>query len=191
LMVDDPGPTRKTIGELRNIGLDAAKGAWIIQWDDDDHHHPHRIVFQMAHRRGSAAVMLRWMLRVNLVNNAAFPCGDPVACGGTLLHQKSADMKPYPHQSKHEDTVFWTTNWGNNFVVVDNDNSTWPGPALYMRLFHGVSPTTDEAHFMATAPDCSGMLRESVNADQVEYIKDTLQEYGVATHVSQTELEVA
>jgi glycosyltransferase involved in cell wall biosynthesis len=189
--LEDPGPKRKTIGELRNIGLENAKGDWVIQWDDDDYHHIHRIVFQMAHRRGNAAVMLKWMLRVNLISSDAFPCGDPVACGGSMLFPKSGAVKPYPDVSKHEDTVFWTSNWGTNYVVVDNNSASWPGPALYLRLFHGVAPTTDEAHFMAEAADCRNMIKESVNGDQVEYIKEVLQEYGVATRVTETVPKVA
>ena len=37
-----------TLGELRNIGLDAADGELLITWDDDDWHHPCRMEKQAA-----------------------------------------------------------------------------------------------------------------------------------------------
>lgn len=37
---------KKTLGELRNISLELAKGDIIVQWDDDDFNHPARLFLQ-------------------------------------------------------------------------------------------------------------------------------------------------
>lgn len=42
-------PTNLTLGRQRNIALDAAKGAIICQWDDDDLCHPQRLTAQYEH----------------------------------------------------------------------------------------------------------------------------------------------
>ena len=41
-----PGNPKKTLGELRNIANNAAKGEFLCQWDDDDWYHPSRLTFR-------------------------------------------------------------------------------------------------------------------------------------------------
>src|ERR1700690_3838974 len=36
-------PARRTLGELRNVAIDAARGDIVCQWDDDDRYHPRRL----------------------------------------------------------------------------------------------------------------------------------------------------
>ena len=44
-----PGTGGLTLGCLRNISIDAARGEIICQWDDDDYSHPERLEVQFAH----------------------------------------------------------------------------------------------------------------------------------------------
>ena len=39
-------PPGRTLGELRNVGIDAAGGDFVCQWDDDDRYHPLRLELQ-------------------------------------------------------------------------------------------------------------------------------------------------
>ena len=55
IMVEQAG---LTLGELRNRALEAARGDWVIQWDDDDWHHPERIASQLAVAEPDAACVL-------------------------------------------------------------------------------------------------------------------------------------
>ena len=54
-----------TLGDLRNIGLEQARGDLIIQWDDDDWHHPRRMEFQTSAWEPGTAVLLRQQIRVS------------------------------------------------------------------------------------------------------------------------------
>ncbi len=54
------------VSELRNQGVDAAKGEWVLDIDDDDWFHPSRLQFQMSRRAGRAPVLLRQQLRVDV-----------------------------------------------------------------------------------------------------------------------------
>jgi glycosyltransferase involved in cell wall biosynthesis len=38
-----------TLGSLRNLSVDAAAGDIVCQWDDDDYHHPDRVLCQVEH----------------------------------------------------------------------------------------------------------------------------------------------
>jgi glycosyltransferase involved in cell wall biosynthesis len=58
----DPARTLP-LGSLRNVSLDAARGAYFMQWDDDDWHAPVRIRAQVEALRGADACFLeRWTL---------------------------------------------------------------------------------------------------------------------------------
>jgi glycosyltransferase involved in cell wall biosynthesis len=41
----------RTLGELRNAAIDAARGDIVCQWDDDDRYHPRRLELQFAAMR--------------------------------------------------------------------------------------------------------------------------------------------
>lgn len=51
-------PLRLTLGEMRNLSVEAAHGQVICQWDDDDFYHPNRIMTQFKHLRGSVIACL-------------------------------------------------------------------------------------------------------------------------------------
>ena len=44
-----PDQARMTLGQLRNIAMDAAAGQILCQWDDDDCYHPERVQVQVEH----------------------------------------------------------------------------------------------------------------------------------------------
>jgi glycosyltransferase involved in cell wall biosynthesis len=169
------------LGRLRNIGLQYAKGEYVIQWDDDDFHHPHRILFQMAHMPrtdGPAAVLLRRQMRVSIVGKReAFNVEDTGGIAGTIIHTCGKSVE-YPYDmSKGEDSHFLKC-FGDNVVRVDNDSDIWPGPALYLRLYHGHN-TWDEAHVMGGEDSFTGSW--GMNADEREYLRMALAEYGKET----------
>lgn len=47
--------SRLTLGEMRNLSIEVAKGDAICQWDDDDFYHPSRIMTQFKAMRGAVA----------------------------------------------------------------------------------------------------------------------------------------
>ena len=104
-------PAGRTLGELRNAALDAARGDIVCQWDDDDRYHPRRLELQFAAMRveNSEFCFLTdqlhlfaadrtmywddWNLEVHPLNLVQ----------GTLLGSKAA-LGRYPPLARGEDT---------------------------------------------------------------------------------------
>lgn len=94
----------RTLGELRNVAVDHAAGAYVCQWDDDDLSDPQRLEYQfrVLSKTGARACLLsRWMIW--------WPATGRVAVSrardweGSLLCEKAA-MPRYPALRRGEDT---------------------------------------------------------------------------------------
>jgi glycosyltransferase involved in cell wall biosynthesis len=104
-------PAGRTLGDLRNASIDAARGEVVCQWDDDDRYHPRRLELQFAAMRveNSEFCFLTdqlhlfaaqrtmywddWNLEVHPLNLVQ----------GTLLGRKAA-LGRYPPLARGEDT---------------------------------------------------------------------------------------
>ena len=76
LLVENP----RSLGDLRNVGLEHARGEHLITWDDDDWHHPRRIELQLsACAEGYDAVVLRSYLVLDLTTGLSFGSKGPFA----------------------------------------------------------------------------------------------------------------
>ncbi len=128
----------KKLGELRNMGIEESEGDWVIQWDDDDWHHPERIAAQMKFSKRNGACVLGSQVRFSLVSGTGFVWTDKAGIEGTILHHRSVAHR-YPRTAKSEDTVFYRLF--ARAVVVRGC------PELYVRLYHGRN-TWDEKHIM-------------------------------------------
>lgn len=127
-----------TLGDLRNRGLAAARGEWIIQWDDDDWHAPERMARQLAVAEQDAACVLGSQLRHSFANGFTCICDAQEGIDGTILHHRDAPFR-YPSYERSEDTVF-VRAFPRRVVLRDE-------PGLYVRFFHGCN-TWSEAHIM-------------------------------------------
>ena len=134
-----PRKSAVTLGDLRNIGLEQAKGDWVIQWDYDDWHAASRIALQMAAARPEAAVLLRNQMRYNFGTRSGFALGVREGLHGTILHPRASRCR-YPRQARGEDTVFM--GQFPQRIVLDND------PGEYVRFFHGQNTWQNEQHIM-------------------------------------------
>lgn len=131
-----------TLGELRNLGIENARGRLVAQWDDDDFCTPDRLAAQIAAWRPGAAVCLRRQLRADLHRGEHPIVFDrPSGIEGTIVHEASTRHR-YPAEAKGEDTTFWNKWAKGDRVVLAND------PALYVRLYHGQN-TWDREHILA------------------------------------------
>jgi glycosyltransferase involved in cell wall biosynthesis len=145
-----------TLGDLRNIGIEVARGEWIIQWDDDDWHHAERMEAQMLKARHDAACLLGSQMR------HSFRTGDTVVkhlehgIEGTILHARYISHR-YPSLERGEDTEF-LRRFPSTVVLRGREE-------LYVRFFHGAN-TWDERHIMNTTsrpkPEHLSMLRSDV-----------------------------
>jgi glycosyltransferase involved in cell wall biosynthesis len=123
---------------LRNQALEEAQGEWVIQWDDDDWHHPLRIEHQMQRAERSSACLLARQIRINAENRTGFVFYAPNGIHGTILHYRRVGWR-YPAQGKAEDSEF--LRHFPQRAVLDNAAS------LYVRFYHGFN-TWDEDHIM-------------------------------------------
>jgi glycosyltransferase involved in cell wall biosynthesis len=48
-----PRAPKRTLGTLRNAAVDAARGEYVCQWDDDDRYHPRRLEVQLGALRAT------------------------------------------------------------------------------------------------------------------------------------------
>lgn len=123
-------PKGKVLGELRNIGLDVAKGQWITQADDDDWHAPTRIERQMAFALPGRCVLLECQIRYSFVSNCAFRYGCKEGIAGTILHPRGPER--YPPKAKAEDSDFWLRAFGPKRILIRNKDEA----GLYVRFAH-------------------------------------------------------
>jgi hypothetical protein len=129
IVVDRP----RSLGDLRNLGLEHARGEHLITWDDDDWHHPRRIELQLAAcTEDYDAIVLRSYLVLDLTTGVTFgrSCGgfECGGCCGTILHRRASHR--YPARNQGEDAEFVRAFRGR-LRVLDN------APSLYVRTYSG------------------------------------------------------
>lgn len=165
-------PPGRSIGMMRNLGLEAAEGDWIMPWDDDDYNHPFRIAYQMAHRDGDRPVLLRQQIRCQYQKSIAYYHVEETGVSGTILHPKTSAR--YQDISRHEDLIFWTESWGASRVVVDN-----VGPAAKMSLafYHGRNATPEDEWMSKYPAEMQG--RTTLSHEDLDYLVGVCKLYGL------------
>lgn len=140
-----PSNRNYVLGQLRNVALDAASGAFRTQWDDDDWYHPKRIERQVqVMRKGYDACCLRGTLMhvdspkfVHQPYIGYLPDGVP----GTIMHRRDSDIR-YPEMRREEDTEY-LEEWRRRRYALLSLSDTH----LFIRCFHG-SNTWEKNHFL-------------------------------------------
>lgn len=139
-LVKDP---RRTLGELRNLSLDLARGSLISQWDDDDWFDPERLSRQRQVLGDKAACWTvatlvhlddpAWLERpyIGYIKHGA---------PSTILHVRDDSIR-YPSERRGEDSTYRDT-WLRRGVVTMGVE--WS--ALLIRCFHG-NNTWEREHF--------------------------------------------
>jgi glycosyltransferase involved in cell wall biosynthesis len=119
-----------TVGDLRNLALEHARGELVMSWDDDDWHHPRRMQVQVSAQRGNAAVVLKNQIRYSLLNGCAFYRHQRHGIPGTILHSRETSSR-YPSLVRGSDTNFM--NSFRDVKILENP------PCLYVRIYHGLN----------------------------------------------------
>ncbi len=168
-------PEKKTLGELRNVGLDTALGGYIVQWDDDDWSAPWRLESQMrvAAANPGAAVTLSHQVRYSFLRDSAFVWGNPrqgngqrMGIPGTILHPRT-DLR-YAAAGKHEDSWF-LESWPKVSICYNPHR-----PHTYLRFAHD-SNTWSASHIMRNLAEKhrTRLLTPDVNC----YLQEVLDQY--------------
>jgi glycosyltransferase involved in cell wall biosynthesis len=141
-----------SLGGLRNISLDCARGEFICQWDDDDLHHPQRIERQLealAAEDGDAVHLeevMHFFTGSRELYCTNWRATEARVLPGTLLCRRSAPIR-YPesgHASRFgEDTAVSLQLLARaGYVVLRR------APWLYVYVSHGGNLWADEHHRM-------------------------------------------
>jgi glycosyltransferase involved in cell wall biosynthesis len=139
-----PSGSGLTLGRLRNLALDAARGEVIAQWDDDEWYHPERLATQVAQlREGVVGCVLKWtLMHVDTPELTRLPYRADAGGGtpGTIVHRRTRVR--YPDLRRSEDARFLDSLRREGDVVVLGREASH----LFIRCFHGAN-TWDARHF--------------------------------------------
>lgn len=129
------------LGELRNLAVEQARGAYVCQWDDDDLSDPVRLEVQLQTLMGTgsqASLLARWMIWWPQRQRLALSCYRDWE--GSLLCQRSL-MPQYPARLRRgEDTVLL------NRLLRSIRLARIDLPRLYLYVVHGAN-TFEASHF--------------------------------------------
>jgi len=137
-------PERRTLGELRNLSLEAVPpdGVW-VQWDDDDWHHPSLIPAQYAElkEKNAEACFLKHQVQYAFAKDAAWVNRCKVGIAGTVMARRREKVR-YELPELGEDSEFQNVYRERYRCVV------WNNPHhYYLRFIHGYNSWDDE-HFL-------------------------------------------
>lgn len=143
------------LGALRNRSLDAARGAFLAQWDDDDWYHPERLARQMEPLLGGAdaCTLDASLMHLNTPAFLLHPYVGTLKGGvpGSIIHRRD-DALRYPAMRRAEDTVYLDAWRARQHVSLGADEAH-----LFIRAFHG-SNTWEVAHFTRRIRNTPGAL---------------------------------
>lgn len=164
---------RLSLGQLRNVSIDAVPNdsLW-VQWDDDDWHHERFIEdnFNMMKKHNAKMATILSQVRYSFkINNAWVHNGADDGIEGTIMVYNDKSIRYY-NLSKGEDTFFlddYVKKYGNQFIVIDNP------PHQYLRFIHG-SNTWEEEHF-----DLDSRVNDQwvLPQDSIDYLTSILPNY--------------
>lgn len=148
-----------TLGELRNISVEKARGDYICQWDDDDWYHCARLETQMRalkEKNKLACLMNQWII-YDKTKDKTYLSNKRIWEGSLLCDKKIFKHKKYPSIKRGEDSdvINYIVNAG--LAVLLNT------PQLYIYVIHGYN-TWDSKHFL-------GFLRSS-NEINIKFTKN-------------------
>lgn len=154
-----PTAQNASLGTLRNLAVDEARGDYICQWDDDDLSDPHRLQIQLAAifaTETRASFLQRWLIWMPLQKRAMI--STERVWEGSMLCEK-AIMPRYPELARGEDTPVMEK------ICAEYATAHLDIPRLYIYVAHGANTWNDEHfehHWKGTSQRYSGARYEAV-----------------------------
>jgi len=189
---------------MKNVGLAAAEGDWIICVDDDDYFHPTRLMYQMAHRSADCPVLLRCQLRVDISAAVRQPVlggeaespgfkpllhllQDELGVSSTMLFPRVDEVtgKAWFFDAQlvryeAEELLSRFAQVGKSVVVCNNAHSPlvqglhWP--LLSVAVYHGDNMLSREQFFVSSTAQPE-VVPAGLNQTDIDQLKVVLQTY--------------
>ena len=135
-----PALPKLSLGILRNLSVEASRGHYVAQWDDDDWHAPARLAEQIGALRAirkPGCVLSRWIMYDEATQSTFLSATRPWE--GSLVAERNA-VPPYPDLLRGEDScVIERMLSENKLVGLDS-------PQLYLYVYHGAN-TWERSHW--------------------------------------------
>lgn len=132
-----------TLGALRNLGIEHAKGELICQWDDDDWYHIGRLEFQQAvihETEMNGCILTQWIIYDEQLKKAYFSISR-LWEGSLMCDRQSLIKYKYANKKKNEDSSLVNFLFNNHYLFPLDDV-----PNLYIYNYHGKN-TWKRGHF--------------------------------------------
>lgn len=133
-----------TLGDVRNLSIDAATGDYICVWDDDDWYHRDRIKTQLEaiQSSGKQASVLFYILMYDKKHGVTYMSPrhtweQTIMCSKQFLRDREI---AYPALNRGEDKVFVSK------IIEENAVVPVVNPQLYIYCYNG-NNTCDAGHF--------------------------------------------
>jgi glycosyltransferase involved in cell wall biosynthesis len=128
-----PAVPKISLGELRNIGIQTARGEFICQWDDDDWYHMERLYsqYRLAKETHAGSILTRWIV-YNSIEKKAYVSKRRLWEGSILCSKHILQLKPYEPKHQGEDTPTIDYLDSQNYLHLIEDR-----PELYIYVYHG------------------------------------------------------
>lgn len=180
-----PDGPRQTLGRLRNLSLEAARGELVCQWDDDDCNHPERLMVQAGHMLSQDAAACFLTDHLQLIEDKRVVCwvdwtlggtaeGSAQLVPGTLLMRRDSRFR-YPEEGQYarmgEDSVLLESLCRSGNVA----HLSGAG-YLYLYTYHGRNTFSREHHYRLSG--CRAPVAK-IN-EHTEKIREALGHYPIA-----------
>ncbi len=175
---------KPTIGAMRNIGIEAAAGAWIKPWDDDDIYGTRLVALLMAHRDGDKPVMLQCQVRVDFRQGTAFRLFEENGVPSTILYPKGEAR--YPDCDEGDDVAFEVSNFPTSVLV---PNVAFPNTLASIAVFHGWN-VTPRNRFLGTYAEKKHESKWYLSQEEIIELPKILEDFGLKTTVAQKQATV-
>ncbi len=151
-------PEGLDLASRRNVGLDAASGEVICQWDDDDVSHPERISGQlraMAEAKARASILGEALQYFEQSGELFWVRYRPELGGltGTVMFRNAKDLRYQSGHARGEDSLF-LLNINDRISIIQNI------PYLYVYSIHGTNsfPVEHYRQFTQSAASAGDLL---------------------------------
>jgi glycosyltransferase involved in cell wall biosynthesis len=151
IRIVDP-PTNRTLGALRNVSVESARGDVLCQWDDDDLHHPQRIERQLEAlvAAGGESVHLEEVMQYfedsRTLYCTQWRATEAKGLPGTVMCRRSAPIR-YPEagaDSQHGEDLAVSLQLQQH----GGFHALAGAPHLYVYVSHGANTWADDHHWM-------------------------------------------